>query len=79
MRRFMLVAAGMAAAFAITAASPALAKGPGWKANGGTPPGYSHGSKLGWASASYPPGFSHGRKRGWHGGSYPPGWSHSHR
>ena len=53
--------------------APAQAKGPGWKGNGGTPPGFSQGRKLGWASANHPPGWSKGKKKGWNGGSVPPG------
>jgi len=80
MRKLVLTVAGAATALAIAVVSPAVAKGgPGWKAASGHPPGYSHGSKLGWGSANHPPGFSHGHKRGWRGRSYPPGWTHGHR
>jgi len=38
-----------------------------------TPPGFSHGRKVGWHGLHHPPGWSHGRKVGWHHGSMPPG------
>ena len=38
-----------------------------------TPPGFSHGRKVGWHSRHHPPGWSQGRKVGWHHGSMPPG------
>ena len=70
MHKLLFGAAGAVIALAMTAAPPALAKGgPGWKAAGSYPPGYSHGKKLGWGSASSPPGFARGRKKGWHGRS----------
>jgi hypothetical protein len=79
MRKFSLIVLASLATFALAAAQPAAAKGPGgagWKSGGGSPPGFSHGRKLGWASAG-PPGWSHGRKVGWHGGHMPPGLSKS--
>jgi len=79
MRKLSLAMTGALLAFVLAAPSSTFAKGGGWKAAGGAPPGYSHGDKLGWGSASYPPGFTHGRKRGWHGRRVPPGWSHGRR
>jgi hypothetical protein len=62
-------------------ANTSLAKGgphgggpPGHAASaGGTPPGWSHGRKVGWSNGQ-PRGFTHGKKKGWRGGLTPPGW-----
>jgi hypothetical protein len=73
MRKLIVIAAVALAGFASAIPSPVAAKGPGWKANGGVPPGFAQGRKLGWASATHPPGWTHGHKRGWHGRNMPPG------
>jgi hypothetical protein len=39
----------------------------------GSPPGSSHGRKVGWHGHSRPPGWSHGRKVGWQERGRPPG------
>jgi hypothetical protein len=52
-----------------------------------TPPGWSHGDKVGWQGAKVPPGWSHGTppgwshgdKAGWHGAHVPPAWSKAHK
>ena len=75
MNKFISIVAAALAGTALALAVPAAAKGPGWKAGGGTPPGFSHGRKLGWGSAGRPPGWSHGKKTGWNGAGMPPGWS----
>jgi hypothetical protein len=38
-----------------------------------TPPGFTHGRKVGWHGRHHPPGWSQGRKVGWHHASMPPG------
>lgn len=78
MRKISLIAAAALAGLALAVTQPAVAKGPkgpGWKAAGGNPHGFSHGRKQGWRSVNRPPGWDQGRKTGWHGMSVPPGWS----
>ncbi len=59
--------------------SSALAKGPGGAHgggvghDGGTPSGFSKGSKEGWKGGNTPPGWSKGKKKGWQDAKMPPG------
>jgi hypothetical protein len=74
MNKFIAVFAGLVACIAL-GLTPAQAKGPGWKTNGGTPPGFSSRGAAHRSWASVPPGWSHGKKTGWgNDRTRPPGW-----
>jgi hypothetical protein len=72
MNKFISIFAGLLACAAI-GITPVEAKGPGWKGNGGMPPGFSSQGTAHRSWASVPPGWSKGKKKGWNGGSVPPG------
>jgi hypothetical protein len=76
MRKTLIVLASSLAIATLGLAGTADAQGRGHgKAgfSGGSPPGFSHGGKVGWRGASTPPGWSKGRKVGWQGRGMPPG------
>ncbi len=80
--RSLIVAAGLSVALGVVAAD-AQGRGKGAGSNGGralgaetfqggNPPGFRQGRKVGWVNG-HPRGWNKGRKTGWKGGNVPPG------